>query len=66
MHSRSANLLRIDNDIIVKDLEVVDELDTLNKYPLYILIISCALKFNAMTTFHSCLTFRKQFVGFRR
>ncbi len=49
MHS-SANLLRIGNYIIVEDRDVVDELDTLNKYPLYILIISCALKFNVMTT----------------
>jgi hypothetical protein len=46
MHSRSANLFRIDNDIIVEDRDVVDELDILNKYSLYILIISGALRFN--------------------
>ena len=50
MHSRNANLFRIDNDIIVEDRDVVDELDILNKYSLYILIISGALRYNAMAT----------------
>jgi hypothetical protein len=50
MHSRSANLFRIDNDIIVEDRDVVDELDILNKYSLYNLVASDSLRFNAMAT----------------